>query len=77
MSVVNNLLESYLEKVVPKEASAVQIKETRRAFIAGIVGCRQLYLSIADVPNMELAETLMVKYDREIDELLKKEVNGA
>ncbi len=74
MSAVNNLLESYLEKVVPKDASKIQIKETRRAFIAGLVSCRQLYLSIAKIPNMEVAETTMVKYDREIDELLKKEV---
>ena len=45
---INELWISYMDEVLPKDAPAVQIQESKRAFVAGARGVIGILLAIGD-----------------------------
>ena len=57
---VFDMWRTYRDEVVPPDASAVQVEETRRAFYAGVAGMLDLMMKVSgdDVSEDEGAEYL-------------------
>lgn len=65
---VSNMWESYRDQVVPKEASAGQVEDTRNAFYAGVTSIMALMRKIGedDEIDEEVGGRIMLGLEREV-----------
>jgi hypothetical protein len=48
MSTINERWNDYRERVIPKDAGEIQLKETRRAFYAGTISTLEAVLALKE-----------------------------
>ena len=65
------VLDSYI-KIIPEEASKIQVLETKRAFISGAFAFMSLMHKAADIPSIEIAETRVLSLHLELDKLKRE-----
>lgn len=73
---VTEVLESYLDQVVPKGASETQIAETSQAFKAGAIVMHEIMMRSSDVPNERVALRNLDKIHAELA-LFGQEIDSA
>ena len=63
---IKEIVDSYLD-ILDKDASEVQIKETKRAFLAGMVAWRSVNFNIVGKKvSIEIMETELAKAEQEL-----------
>lgn len=68
---LKKVVDSYMG-ILPEDVSEIQVKETERAFIAGMIAWRNLTVNIASNKSVEVAETEMVRLEDDLKQLIEK-----
>lgn len=73
---LNKIVDSFIETVIPKDASEAQIRETRKAFICGMIFGFRLPTDM--VPMNDEVETMrhLTNYNIQLKTMEDKIING-
>jgi len=71
---VNEKVNKFLDMTLPKDASEIQIRETRKAFIAGMYQTKCDMLSISSLDE-DFADDYMKEYTKNINKAVENTFN--
>lgn len=73
---LKKIVDSFIETTVPKDASEVQIKETRKAFICGMIFGFRLPTDMVNMDDKEEAMNHLTNYNIQLKNMEDKIING-
>lgn len=73
---LKKIVDSFIETTVPKDASEVQIKETRKAFICGMIFGFRLPTDMVNMDDEEEAMNHLTNYNIQLKNMEDKIING-
>lgn len=73
---LNKIADSFVETVIPKDASEIQKRETKKAFICGMIFGFRLPTDMVPMNDEEEAMRHLTSYNIQLGELETKIKNG-
>ena len=73
---LKKIVDSFIETTVPKDASEVQIRETRKAFICGMIFGFRLPTDMVNMDDEEEAMNHLTNYNIQLKNMENKIING-
>ena len=73
---LKKIVDSFIETVLPKDASEIQIRETRKAFICGMIFGFRLPTDMVNMDDEEEAMNHLTNYNIQLKNMEDKIING-
>ena len=73
---LNKIADSFVETVIPKDASEIQKRETKKAFICGMIFGFRLPTDMVNMDDEEEAMNHLTNYNIQLKNMEDKIING-